>query len=384
MKHNLRLVSIASIIAVLLFSVLSLPITQNLANKYTPTTFIGQYTKELIIGFVGTAGAATADYQCDGTDDNVQWQAALDALPPSGGKIIGLAGNYVFSATVSRAIDNVTIEGLGKSTSFAYNGASPIFSAGSQTGWSFREFATDAGWLTLASDTVVSDCWNNGALVSSELDTHAGLTTGVHGLDNLLSFVESWYHEDWKTLDKWTSYVTGSGGYDWWSPADLRLRTGTISSSNSCLDTPQIGALCLRNPGNQWYFKIQAGSDLTNSEIRLYEPQSGAAKPPPDIYQCIGWKIINGEIYAHTADGTNAKDTDTGISMASIWTVKELLTVCPSNGVVEFYVNGILKATHSGSGDRVPPHHNGRFSFNIKNTVAADKQISFYTFNWRT
>ena len=222
------------------------------------------------------------------------------------------------------------------------------------------------------------------AATKGQLDTHTGLTTGVHGLDNLLSFVKSWYHEDWKTLDKWTSYVTGSGVCDWFSPADLRLKTGTTSLSNSCLDTPMIGPLCLNDPGNQWYFKVQAGSDLTSSEIRLYEPLSTAAKPPSDIYECVGWKIINGEIYAHTADGSAEKNTDTLISMASIWTVKELLTVSPSEGVVEFYVDGVLKATHSGSADLVPPHHNGRFSFNIKNTVAADKQISFYTFNWRT
>jgi len=250
------------------------------------------------------------------------------------------------------------------------------------------------------------------AATKGQLDTHAGLTTGVHGLPSSYSgqarkvttvksnesglqcdtleqlfallLNKSWYHEDWKNLDKWTSYVTGSGGYDWFSPSDLRLKTGTTISSNSCLDTPQIGPLCLRDPGNQWYFKIQAGSDLAGSEVRLYEPLSTAAKPPSDIYQCVGWKIINGEIYAHTADGTNAKDTDTGISMASIWTVKELLTVCPSEGVIEFYVDGVLKATHSGSGDMVPPHHNGRFSFNIKNTVAADKQIAFHTFNWRS
>jgi hypothetical protein len=244
------------------------------------------------------------------------------------------------------------------------------------------------------------------------LSSHASTITGVHGLPSSYSgqarkvitvksdesglqcdaleqlfallFTKSWYHEDWKTLDKWTSYVTGSGGYDWFSPMDLRLKTGTTNNSNSCLDTPQIGPLCLRNVGQQWYFKIQAGSDLGNSEIRLYGVKADTAKPPPDTFQHVGWKIINGQIYASTADGTTEKATDTGINMASIWTTKELLILCPADEVVEFYVDGVLKATHSGSGDMVPPHHNGRFSFNIKNTTGADKQIAFYTFNWRT
>ena len=246
----------------------------------------------------------------------------------------------------------------------------------------------------------------------SALSTHASTITGVHGLPSSYSgqarkvitvksdesglqcdaleqlfallFTKSWYHEDWKTLDKWTSYVTGSGVYDWCSPGDLRLKTGATINSNSCLDTPQIGPLWLSDVGNQWYFKIQAGSDLGSSEVRLYAVRADAAKPPTDTFKCVGWKIINGQIYAHTADGTTAKDTDTGISMASIWTIKELLILCPSNGVVEFYVDGVLKATHSGAGDYVPDHQNGRFSFNIKNTIAAEKQIAFHTFNWRT
>jgi len=217
----------------------------------------------------------------------------------------------------------------------------------------------------------------------SALTTHKNLTAGVHGLDSLLSFVKSWYHEDWKTIDKWVSYVTGSGGYDWFSPADLRLKTGTTINSNSCLDTPQIGPLCLRDANQQWYLKVQAGSDLSDSEIRLYDVKADATKPPADTFRHVGWKIINGQIYSSTADGTTEKTQDTGVNMASIWTTKELLIKAPSAGVVEFYIDEILKTTHD-SDDNVPDHYNGRFSFNIKNTVAADKQIALYTFNWRT
>ena len=36
-----------------------------------------------------------ADYVCDGTDDHVQIQAALDALPAQGGSVLLLAGNYL-------------------------------------------------------------------------------------------------------------------------------------------------------------------------------------------------------------------------------------------------------------------------------------------------
>ncbi len=105
----------------------------------------------LRIGTVEAAG--TVDYTVDGTDDNVQFQAALDALPATGGRIQALSGTYNFSATVSRAIDNVLIEGTGQATIFNNDAATALFSAGSQANWTFRDFATDAGGLTVSSAT---------------------------------------------------------------------------------------------------------------------------------------------------------------------------------------------------------------------------------------
>jgi parallel beta-helix repeat protein len=44
---------------------------------------------------------ATSDYVCDGTDDDVQIQAAIDALPASGGTVELAAGSFVISSTVT-------------------------------------------------------------------------------------------------------------------------------------------------------------------------------------------------------------------------------------------------------------------------------------------
>ncbi len=103
---------------------------------------------------IGSASAAgTADYTCDGVQDNVQFQAALNALPATGGRISVLAFNYSFAATVTRAINNITIEGVGLSSYITYNAANAIFSAGAQSGWVFRNFRTDAGGITVAGST---------------------------------------------------------------------------------------------------------------------------------------------------------------------------------------------------------------------------------------
>lgn len=56
---------------------------------------------------------AGADYVCDGTADEVQIQAAIDALPAGGGKVVLLEGTYYLAASITIVTDddNVTLEG---------------------------------------------------------------------------------------------------------------------------------------------------------------------------------------------------------------------------------------------------------------------------------
>ena len=113
-----------------------------------------------IILTVGTAQAATAtDYTTDGIADDVQFQQALSALPAGGGKIEVLAGTYTFTATVSRAINNVTIAGTGVATRFVYDGGTAIFSAGAQANWVFDDLSTDAGGIDMS--TATTWMWRN-------------------------------------------------------------------------------------------------------------------------------------------------------------------------------------------------------------------------------
>ena len=92
-------------------------------------------------------------YLCDGTADDVQIQAAVDALPVTGGKVVLSDGNYTLAATVSRAIDDITIMGMGRGTYLANDASTALISAGSQDGWLFEDFETDAGGLTTSSAT---------------------------------------------------------------------------------------------------------------------------------------------------------------------------------------------------------------------------------------
>src|SRR3990172_3058090 len=59
---------------------------------------------------------ARADYLCDGTDDDVQIQAAVNALPAVSGKVLLTEGTFSISTPISVLKHNVTIEGQGPAT----------------------------------------------------------------------------------------------------------------------------------------------------------------------------------------------------------------------------------------------------------------------------
>lgn len=138
MKSKLARVGLSLLLVV--FIAIALFPLQSAVHEFYPTFYIGM---------VGEAGAETADYECDGTDDHVQVQAALDALPSGGGCLYLLSGTYSFGATVTRAIDNVTTTGNGYSSYITYNASTAVFSDGGQSHWVIKNIRTDAGGVTL-------------------------------------------------------------------------------------------------------------------------------------------------------------------------------------------------------------------------------------------
>lgn len=93
-----------------------------------------------------------ADYTCTGVNDNVQFQAAMNALPASGGRLEVLGGTYSFAATVTRAIGNITINGIGAGTYITFNAVNPIFTAGGNN-WVISNLRTDAGGINMGATT---------------------------------------------------------------------------------------------------------------------------------------------------------------------------------------------------------------------------------------
>ena len=87
----------------------------------------GKRTCRLVVG-TSTAGwtDADCDYLCDGTDDQVEINAAIQALPSGGGEIVILDGTYNITATIAMNKDNVKLSGNGTATKLVVTSPSVI------------------------------------------------------------------------------------------------------------------------------------------------------------------------------------------------------------------------------------------------------------------
>jgi parallel beta-helix repeat protein len=149
---------LSGIAVILIVSLLGIKVNINHVVKDGNLT-VGQSGVVITIGD-STYASGTVDYTCDGADDDIQFQGALDALPATGGEIQVLTGAYDFAnaTTVTRAIPNVKITGTGQGSSFTCDGATPIFTAGGN-GWTISNIKTDAGGLSMGATTQWS--WEN-------------------------------------------------------------------------------------------------------------------------------------------------------------------------------------------------------------------------------
>lgn len=82
-----------------------------------PSGGSGKRVCRFVVG-TSTAGwtADDCDYLCDGTADDVEINAAIQALPSTGGEVVILDGTYNITATIAVNKDNVTLSGNGAAT----------------------------------------------------------------------------------------------------------------------------------------------------------------------------------------------------------------------------------------------------------------------------
>ncbi len=76
----------------------------------------------------GARSRSSADYRCDGANDDAQVARAIAALPPAGGRVLLSEGTFIFPHGVSVPVDRPTrIEGQGPPTRIRYGPGAPAF-----------------------------------------------------------------------------------------------------------------------------------------------------------------------------------------------------------------------------------------------------------------
>jgi parallel beta-helix repeat protein len=146
-------------------------------------------TARFVIG-TSTSGwtEKDCDYLCDGVDDQVEINQAIQDLPASGGEIVLLDGTYSISLWVRINKSNVTLRGNGWSTIIRRDftaGANQGAIAFSGDNVSVRDLVVDAnkdnyggirnyGITKIISDNIPNNCTIKGLLVKNS--TNAGIS----------------------------------------------------------------------------------------------------------------------------------------------------------------------------------------------------------------
>jgi len=81
-------------------------VTANITDRRV--TVAPKATATFIVAASDSEQPSRADWQCSGTDDDVQIQAALDALPATGGLVMLTEGTYDIQTTINlTSFDNL-------------------------------------------------------------------------------------------------------------------------------------------------------------------------------------------------------------------------------------------------------------------------------------
>ena len=154
----------------------------------------GNKTCRFVIG-TSTAGwtGKDCDYLCDGVDDQVEINAAIQALPNTGGEIKVLDGTYNITASINIDKERVTFGGCGQSTIFKrmWKGSSESDAVitFSKSYCTFKDFTIEGNKSVYAggSGVYLTQLTNTNILVENVFSNNNegyGIYLGMHSTNN--------------------------------------------------------------------------------------------------------------------------------------------------------------------------------------------------------
>lgn len=143
----------------------------------------------------------------------------------------------------------------------------------------------------------------------------------------------------------WTKSIDGAGFVKSLGTA-LSLKTDTTSGNKAFIYDKNGYNKIIGLPGLVTAEWVILYPKITAQTIMLYLILDNSA-PPDEGYTHFGFKIVNASIFASNSDDSTQKITDTGVDLAPVWQFTRLKVVVNPGVDCKFYVNGVLKVTHT-------------------------------------
>lgn len=191
--------------------------------------------------------------------------------------------------------------------------------------------------------------------------------------------IKAWLHLHWfYGATGWTDSLTGTASISR-GPYYQNLYTGATNGSRAA---SRITVSWTLNYGQPWVAIMPVGANVAYCDHSTdWIGYLTTYNNPTDIEAHMAFKIINGSIYASCANGSTQTITDTGIDLSSALNIlmfRPLFTGATLTSI-EYYVNGVLKATHSTNLPSAPLSL--AFGETIINTAAEQQLLSLYPFD---
>jgi hypothetical protein len=195
---------------------------------------------------------------------------------------------------------------------------------------------------------------------------------------NLLFFHEDWGTDPTMSGRPWTSQLAGTGTYLWDGPMQVWMHTGATSGGRSTLYSMKSGYFKPSATGKIWAATVQSATLYTSTLMYVWMIYASASIPPAnENVDHAGFIVQDTILYASNANGSAQTKTAIG-TWNSAWSGKVLAVVGTADSLL-FYVNSVLKATHTTN---LPNKSEYRMFFQIINSVDETRGMKLVATNF--
>jgi len=227
-----------------------------------------------------------------------------------------------------------------------------------------------ASLVTAANDFLIAS--GSGVVVKktlAETKTILGITTPLNSIMDAYPI----YIKDWINIEGYTQSLAGTGSFSYGAMYGYPHTGATINSEVIMYSSSPFWLI----PSSRFFtgFKTRLDPVTTVTNLTIWMGILTNPTAPTATEAHCAFKILNGAIYASSGNGTNGELTDTGLTIAQYQTrdydIKHFGTY------FEFYVDGVLKATHS---IYYPNTYSTKATFYMTNTAAEIKAAYLFPY----